>query len=175
MTNPPEVNRLILDAATGARRLTPEELRSIIEHVAQAGFDPTEREQAGGRLAGIEWQGQTIRGRDWLSPSEAHYLRHVVVQREWPVGTTLQGYLDSIAQVITDRRSGVVTSQYQGAWQLAILRRSHELRGSEGAAWILVDYRVALGRWVTAFQPREGLAVLRRPERGGVRWLRRPR
>ena len=44
---------LILEAATEAKRLTRDELQQIIDHVAQAGFDPNAREQAGGRLTGI--------------------------------------------------------------------------------------------------------------------------
>lgn len=175
MTTPPDLNRLITDAAIGVRRLTRDEIQSIVEHVARGGFDPNGREQAGGRLAGVHWLGQTVLGRDWLRPAEAHYLRHVVVRREWPLGTTLQDYVASIARVVLDPRSGVLVGHYQGAQQLTVLRRSHELRGIDGAAWILVDYRVAIGHWVTAFQPDAGLAVLRRPERGGVRWLRRPR
>lgn len=131
---PTEVRRLIVEAATGARRLSLDELQRILEHVAQAGFDADAREQAGGRLTGVRWQGRTIKGRDWLRPVEAHYLRHVVVRREWPTGTTLQDYVDGIARVIVDRRSGVLIGQYQGAWQLTVLRRSYKVRGVDGAA-----------------------------------------
>ncbi|MBA2448363.1 MAG: hypothetical protein H0V51_10090, partial [Chloroflexi bacterium] len=40
---------------------------------------------------------------------------------------------------------------------------------------VLVDYRLATGHWVTAFQPEQDLAALRDPRREDVRWLRPPR
>lgn len=179
MTTPPgrppsEADRLILAAATGVRELTPDELRRVLEHVAQAGFDPNARERARGLLAGLEWQGRAVRGRDMLSPSEAHYLRHVVKVQEWPSGTTLQAYLDSIRAVVLDPRSGVLTCRYQASWQLTVVRRSAALQGPLHLDWILVDYRVAMGHWVTAYQPVQGLLVLQAPVRTDIQWLRRP-
>lgn len=173
-TGPAEVDRLILEAAAGERKLTRAELRRVLEHVAQAGFDPNARERVRGRLAEREWQGTVLRGGDRLPPADVHYLRHVVAGREWPAGTTLVAYLGSIGAVVLDPRSGVLVCRYQGAWQLTIVRRSHELRGPQGSDWILVDYRLETGHWVTAFQPPNGLRVLRRPTRGDIRWLRRP-
>lgn len=49
----PRADQLILGASTGARSLSDEELREVLEHVAQAGFDPKARERARGELAGI--------------------------------------------------------------------------------------------------------------------------
>ncbi|GEM_PF-5597816 len=57
-------DRLILEAATGARRLSQEELQHILEHIIERSFDPDFREQAGGRLAGLIWQGRTLRSSD---------------------------------------------------------------------------------------------------------------
>ena len=169
-----DIDRLILDAATGVRRLTESELRQVLEHIARAGFDPTANVRAKG-LSGIVWQGRVLSGSDRITAAERHYLQHVVQVQEWPSGTTLQEYLDSIRDVILDNRSGVLTCRYRGEWQLTVLRRSDRLQGPAGHSWILVEYRVGLGHWVTAFQPRDGLRVLRQPERTDVRWLRRPR
>lgn len=156
-------------------RLTPDELRHVLEHVAQAGFDPTPHARAGGRLTGLQWQGRILRGNDHLLSAEVHYLRHVIAQREWPVGTTLSQYIDSIQEVVCDARSGVVISEYEGVLQLSVVCLSGSLRGPDGDEWILVDYRIALGYWTTAFQPSEKLEVLQAPERRIIRWLRRPR
>lgn len=174
-TSPSESDRLILEAAEGTRRLTPEEIRRVLVDVAAAGFDPHARERVRGRLAGLEWQGTVLRGSDRLPSAEVHYLRHVVAGNEWPPSTTLADYLRSIRQVVLDRRSGILASRYQGTWQLTVIRRSREWRGPEGFDWILVDYRVEIGHWVTAFQPREGLRALRQPNRKDSRWLRQPR
>ena len=169
-----EADRLILEAATGARCLTPAEFQQVLDHVAQAGFDPTVREKARGDLAGIEWRGRVLRGNDRLPPAERHYLKHAVKDREWPDGTTLDQYVESLRSVILDPGSGVFTSQYQGTWQIGIIRDSRELRGLNGHEWVLVEYRLATGHWVTAYQPEQGLQDLEGPRRSDLRWLRRP-
>lgn len=170
-----EADRLILEVAAGVRRLTPEELQRVLEHVAEAGFDPNAQEQARGRVAGLEWRGGILRGSDRLPPVEVHYLWHVVRNREWPEGTTLEGYVESIRHVVLDATSGVFASHYQDAWQLGVVRGSREWRGPAEFPWVLVEYRVDRGHWVTAFQPREGLGALRSPYRRDIRWLRRPK
>ncbi len=113
-------------------RLTPDELRHVLEHVAQAGFDPTPHARAGGRLTGLQWQGRILRGNDHLPSAEVHYLRHVIAQREWPVGTTLSQYIDSIQEVVCDARSGVVISEYEGVLQLSVVCLSGSLGRYEG-------------------------------------------
>jgi hypothetical protein len=131
--------------------------------------------KAGGRLAGLTWQGRTLTGRDRLPPAEVHYLAHVVVGQEWPPGTTLADYLDSIRGVVLDPRSGVLTSRLYGEWQLAVVRRSGPLRGPQGYEWLMVEYRVSITSWATAHQLRAGLsAITQSPNRQGVRWLRQP-
>ena len=146
---------LIVEAATSARQLTDEELQQIVDHVERAGFDPAIR------------VGQTAAMR--------HFSKHVEKQQEWPQGTTLELYLESVRAVVRDPQSGIFTSRYQGAWQLGIVRRTGDLRGLRGFDWVLVEYRVAIGLWVTAYQAAEGLNELASPQRTEVRWLRRPR
>lgn len=170
----PDPDALILEAAEGRRPLTDAELRRILEHVAGAGFDPHARERVRGRLAGMTWRGAVLRGRDCLPPAEVKFLSHVVVDREWPDGTDLNVYVRSIRQIILDPSSGVFTSQYSGVWQLGVIRRSGELRGLNGRQWALIEYRLDRSHWVTAFQPRTGLAYLYEPVRSDLRWLRRP-
>ena len=165
MDDPATVAALIDMAATGARRLTPGELSRVLTHVAAAGFDPDARERAGGRLAGITWQGHILKGSDLLTPADAHYLRHVAARGEWPRGTTVDIYVGSIREAILDPHCGVLTSLYQGKLQLTMIARSAEWRGPNGFDWILVDYRVVTGHWMTAYQPRERLKALLNPSR----------
>ena len=97
-------------------------------------------------------------------------------QREWPPGTTLEGYVASIRRVIEDPASGVFVSRYAGAWQLGVIGHSGAARGPNGGRWILLDYRVETGHWVTAYQPTRPLKpAVYGPARGEVRWLRLPR
>ena len=170
-----EGDQLIVEAASGVRRLTSDELRRVQEHVAAAGFDPSAQEQAGGRLTGLTWQGRVLRGTDRLIPAEAHYLRHVVVGQEWPPGTSLANYLRSIREVALDPTSGLFTSQFRSfGWHLAIIRRSGALSCPRGHAWVMVEYRVGTGRWMTAFQLAKGLAYFREATRTAGTWLRQP-
>jgi hypothetical protein len=148
-------DRLILEAATGARRLSREELAEVLEHVAEAGFDPVPDK----------------RGR---TSAQKHFEKHVRVQREWPEGTTLEEYLESARRVVLDPGSSVLVSQYRGQYQLGVIGPSGAARGPGGNAWIVVEYRVALGHWTTVFQPRDVQRdYLLVAKRENLRWLRR--
>ena len=167
-------DQLILGAATGARWLTHEELHEVLEHVAQAGFDPNARERARGELAGLVWQGQELRGSTLLPPVERHYVKHVLLRREWPAGTSLEDYLESARQTILNSGSSVFVSAYQGQWQLAVIGKSGSWRGPHGNEFIVVEYRVETGHWTTVFQPRDMYTdFIRTAGRERVRWLRR--
>lgn len=167
-------DQLIVEAATGARSLTSDELQWVLEHVAQAGFDPTAQEIVRGELAGILWRGRVLKGRDRLLPAERHYVKHVLRRREWPTGTALVEYLESSRAVILDPRSSIFTSRYQGELQLGVVGLSARWRGPRGGRWILVEYRPRTGRWTTAYQLKR-LRELKSPGRTGLRWLRGPR
>ena len=170
-----EVHRLIVEAASGARRLTSAELKRVTRWIADAGFDPDARETARGSLAGMVWRGRVLTGTDRLPPAERHFLRHVVQVQEWPGGTTLDDYIESVREIILDDASGVYASIYRGALQLGMIRRAGQFRGPEGADWVLIEYRLAIGHWTTAYQPSLGIRELAIPQRGGLRWLRRAR
>jgi hypothetical protein len=170
---PSPADRLIVAAANGAQYLAADETRQVTEHVAAAGFDPAANVPVGG-LTGQVWEGTTLRGGDRITSAARHYLRHVAIRQEWPVGTTLAQYIASIQEVVRDPRSGLMTSRYQEQWQLAVVRRSEGLRGPGGFGWVLVEYRIGIGYWVTAFQLRDGLRALFDPHREHRQWLRRP-
>jgi hypothetical protein len=172
--SPSGIDRLILQAATGSRSLASGELRAVLEHVARVEFDPDALEEVRGRLAGIVWNGRLLRGSDRLPPVEVKCLWHVLTLQEWPLGTSLDGYVQSIQRVVLDPTSGVFVGRYRGAWQLSVVRDVGHLRGPGGSSWILVEYRVAIGHWVTAYQPRVAVdEELSNPNREDIRWLRR--
>ncbi|MGE5591417.1 MAG: hypothetical protein ACM3ZA_12500 [Bacillota bacterium] len=166
------VDRLIQELANTGREVAPAELRQIREHAAAAGFPPT-LSAAGGRVAGLQWQGRALSGSDRLSAAEKHYLEHAVHRREWPEGTTLEDYLRSIRQVVLDESTWVALTRYKGTLQASFLRHSDDLRGPDGEEWVLVEYRTGLGHIVTAYQPRP--STMREIEGRVIRWLSRPR
>lgn len=169
---------LIWDAYAGGRRLTGDEFRRVVDHVANAGFDPGGMRRVRRRLEGIPWKGRVLKtgqGQRLLT-SEEHYLTHAYAFGEWPEGTSEQRYYGSIEEVIRDPRSRFFVGLYRGELQLTnFVRRSGNMKGPQGHEYVLVDYRVATGHWMTAMQPRGGIgALLRGPQRSNVRWLPKP-
>ena len=169
-----DVDALIRAVHDTGGSVTEAELTQILDHVARAGFDEQAREAARGPLRGQMWQGQPVIGSTRLPPAVRHWLLHALVNREWPVGTTLAGYIDSLRRITLDPDSGVFVNTYQSEISLGIMRESRELRGPGGHAWILVQYRVSTGHWTTGFQPEDGLEEITKPDWGQVRWMRRP-
>ena len=170
-------NALIVAAGAGARPVSDEELNRVLAHVASAGFHPAALERARGNIVGLERPaGGRVQRGDRLPPGEVHYLRHVVARQEWPDGTTPDAYLASIQRVIRDATSGVFVSRYLGAWQFGVIGHSLGARGPGGGRWILVDYRVEIGHWTTAYQPERPLRpAIYTPSREAIRWIRLPR
>ena len=126
-------------------------------------------------MHGLHLAGRMVQSNDRLSTAVVYYLRHVVVQQEWPSGTTFQEYIGSLRSIIQDAESGLYLSRFMGVWTLAFLGRSQRWRGPGGADWILVEYRPDYGFWVTGFQPRDGLVhVTGSQHRTDGRWLQQP-
>lgn len=168
-----EITNLLQAVAAG--RISEANLDLVLWHVAEVGFALHTRERVCGRLTGTVWEGRTLKGSDMLPPAEVHYLWHVVRRREWPEGTSLAEYIESLRTVVLDATSGIVLGHYQGALQLGVVRESRELRGPDGHAWVVVQYRVGYGHWVTGYQPEAGLDEFAKPQWSDVLWLRQPR
>lgn len=169
-----EPNKFVRDVAEGLHKPTAAEVQELLRHIAAAGFDPTAREAARGRLRGLVVGGQVVNARTLLRPEVRHWLLHARMNREWPDGTTQADYVVSLRAIVLDPDSGVLVNHYKGELSVAIVRESRELRGPGGFVWVLIQYRVATGHWVTALQPADGLAEFNGPEWGRIRWLRRP-
>jgi hypothetical protein len=121
-----DVDQLIRAAAQGARVLSPEEIVRVIDHVAAAGFDPSARETARGSLRGQVWDRQVLTARTRIPADARHWLLHACVNGEWPDGTLLSDYVDSLRQVILDPESGVFINQYKGELSVST-RESYRL------------------------------------------------
>ena len=153
----------------------PRALERVCEHVAAAGYDPDSRVQIDRRLAGHEWRGRVLAVDDRLPAAEAHYLKHVVVQREWPEGMSEAEYRRSLLAMVRAPDTAILASRYSGHWHLTYLGASRLMRGVGGGEWIMLEYDVPEGHWVTAFQPEAGMSyVLASRRRGDMRWLREP-
>jgi hypothetical protein len=172
--NDMDTRQLILELAETNREATDAEIRQLRDYVARAGFDPDARERVRGRGAGVVWRGRSLRGQDMLPPAEAHYVRHVLSEAEWPLGTTLDEYLESIRHVILDERSGVFLSNYQRRLQVGFIGRSYNWKGPRGSDWILVEFRQELDHITTAFQIESLESIADNTQRSGIQWFRNP-
>ena len=105
-----KVDRIILEAARGKRLLALDDLWAIQEHVANAWYNLSREQRIPGVLAGTLWNGRVIQSGDMLPTDVVHYLKHVVVRQEWPLGMTFDGYRESLREVICDPASGLMTS-----------------------------------------------------------------
>ena len=168
------IDQLILDIIADVHRLTGRDLEEIRRHVAQAGFDPTVTLPADPRIAGLRRaNGGLIQVGDLIPTAELHFLRHVVRQQEWPIRTSQAQYEHSLADLTASLRVGILLRQVAHfGWHVTIVGRSGRLKGPSGADWMIVEYRVSDGRWVTGYQPRDGLLFANRRVRR--RWLRLP-
>jgi hypothetical protein len=175
-SNRDEVHNLILDKDFKPKNLSPEKLEYLSALVSVAGFPTDEPQHVPGRIVGMtNLSREIIQNGDLLPASEVHYLDHVLKKREFPDGTSLEEYLEFASQVINDPDSGILISQRGSRWHLAFIRESREMMGDEGYAFVMVEYRVAIGHWMTFFQPEDGIAYLEDDlRRTNKKWLRHP-
>lgn len=150
---------------------TDNERDLVVQHVEGAWFDPATTVKVGRNLAGLNWYGHTLQATDMIAVEEAHYLKHVVQQQEWPDGTTLAAYRSSIKMVVRDGETGVLVNEYNGTPQLTFVRRSLGERGVGGHSHIMVEYVVGRDEVRTAFQPRNGMAHFSRLGRKNQIWM----
>lgn len=168
------INRLIHQLAESRRPATAGEIEAIREHVASVGFDPTSMARVGDRISGLVWGGRVMHADDRLPNGQVHYLKHVMIGQEWPPGTRVGQYVESLRRAIRDPRGGIAIDSRFGFVRLTFVARSFAYQGPAGGEWILVGYTVDYGSWVTGYQPDNGLRRVVLDESKDGRWLRRP-
>jgi SPP1 gp7 family putative phage head morphogenesis protein len=167
------VSDLIRVAGLGLCELSDDELRKIVEKVAKAGFNREHTSLVKPEMAGLVWKGKTLEVGERLPADEWHFVKHVLARQEWPEGTSLDEYLESLRAVIQSSESGIMISKYQGIYrQIAFVANSGKWRGVGGSDFILVEYRDGYGFWITGFQPVD-LQKQLHVHRSDIRWLRK--
>lgn len=166
-------DELIKFASLDLRPLTNREIGKITNFVAERGFNDSLLEKAGGRLSGRKWQGNTIKGSDMLGAGVVHYLRHVVFGNEWPAGTTLEDYYESIRDVVGDSQTKMFISRYLGELQAGFVRDAGPYKGASSKGIFFVEYRISTGSVVTANQAKTIDGIIESLERSGIIWIRK--
>ncbi|NPV86000.1 MAG: hypothetical protein HPY45_08340 [Anaerolineae bacterium] len=167
------VSDLIRAVGFGLRELSNDELQKIVEKVAKAGFNREHTSLVKPEMAGLVWKGKPLEVGERLPADEWHFVKHVLARQEWPEGTSLDEYLESLRTVIRSPENGIMISKYQCVyWQIAFIADSGQWRGVGGSDFILVEYRDGYGFWVTGFQPVD-LQKQLQVHRSEIRWLRK--
>ena len=149
---PFDLRSWISNLLSTGRLPTSLDLHVIRQYAARSGFDPTATTRAGGRLSGLSWQGRILEGGDVLNVAEVHFLRHVVVGREWPTGTTMSEYVSSLTNAVRDDNGPVLLDVKLGVPRLTFFSqdRVSQLHGT--TSWTLVGFDVHYGYWTTGFR-----------------------
>lgn len=165
------IDELVKKAQSG-EDLNNTELKQLAQAVANSGFPSApQRVTVDSGLAGVEWNGKKLKLGDRIPSDHWHYLKHVVVQKEWPAGTTYEDYIRQTKEVITDPTSGILISKAGRHTQISFVRKTGKMRGSNGHKWTMVDYRPRVHSVMTSFQPEKGLNHTRR-RRKNRKWIR---
>lgn len=162
---------LIRVAGLGLRELTPRELNKVVEKVGLLGLSQDPIQKVDQSIAGLMWNGKMLQKGDMISPEDAHYLKHVVVNGEWPMGTTLREYSNSLREIIQNPKSSIFISKFNENWQIGFVGRSGKWQGENGFSHIFVEYRVKYSYWVTGFQPKY-LSEQIYKNREVIKWLK---
>lgn len=167
-----QVDLVAMIAADEGRPFTREEERFVREGVAGAGFDPEGKEKVKGDLAGLRYRGRVLRRGETMPTEERHDATHVVQEGQWPQGTTKEGYVASLRDVVLDPETRILYSRRGARKHLGFVRRSGDLEGLEGREWVWVEYRLETGHWMTGFQRRRSPEeIAAETNREDTRWL----
>ncbi len=157
------------------RDLDEREREIVRDRVVGSGFPPRE-EAAPGRLWGLTYQGHTYGPGDRELTGTLHYLDHAVRERQWPDGTSEIQYYRDIEAVVFDESSRMFVSWFRdeatGLYrpQLGIIGQTDEdMRGPGGASELIVEYRLDVRGWATAFQLEDAERRVRYQEAAGRR------
>lgn len=150
--DPLDLPSLISNLMSTGRLPTSLELASIRQYASRPGFDSTAITRAGGRLSGLSWHGRVLTGSDPLGVAEAHYLRYVVVGREWPTGTSMSEYVSSLVNAILDEFGPVLLDIKLGVPRLSFFSQTNPDQRQRENDWILVGFDVHYGYWTTGFR-----------------------
>lgn len=104
------VNDLIRVAGLGLRALSDDELQKVVDKVAKAGFNREHTSLVKPEMTGLVWKGKHLEVGARLPADEWRFVKHVLDRREWPEGTSLDEYLESLRAVIRSPENGIMIS-----------------------------------------------------------------
>ena len=148
------IDRLIRNAVNEYRKLSEEELKSVIEHVATRPLDDRVVKVKGEirRLPG-EWNGIPFADLARLSLAEIHLIERAVKDQQWPADTTLEQYTKDLQQAVKEAEQ-IYTYTFSGQPYIGFLATNH-VKGPKSEPLLWVAYSAAYGVIRTGYQVTE--------------------
>jgi hypothetical protein len=163
------VDMLIRDLIRRRRPATDEEIRQIIDRMADAPFNqrfvrvPLE-------LRGLAYQGHMLGSREdvWF----LHLVQRVLGDKQWPDGTDTQTYLHDLRRAVRHPAARLCVFERRGGNVAATLSPNTipiTQRGAGNRPFIFVIYAADRGRIVSGYQA-SGVETIAIPD--DVQWLK---
>ena len=146
-----DTDQLVHSLINTGRQATADELRQIIEHVAQAPL--------ASRLLKINrWLRRTLERkgisipRERLSAGELHLLKRIRLDRQWPPDISVEQFVADLHQAVRHPDVQVWTYRWLGGSFAGFLAPSHVQDVSSPEEFIFVAYSADHGTIKTGFQ-----------------------
>lgn len=143
-------NDVILDLIAAARQATPDEVAAIIAHVAQVPFAAYLSPVPGSLRNFLAAHGIQVPTR--LPSVERHLLKRIYDEQQWPIGTTVDDYLNDLHQAVHHQDVGLWTYRYYGRPYAGFMAPSHVRAVPRPLAFIYVAYDPQFSTITTGYQ-----------------------
>lgn len=163
------MDQLIAEAAASPRQLTESEIAGIRAHVLSRPFD-SRPISAGRRLSGVrDRRGRVLEANDELPSVEHHLLLRTVRDEQWPIGTSVEVFLDDLRRAVSHRAASIWTYRYRGEdYAGFVARNGLTPPARKRTAYVFVAYSATFGVLRTGYQlddeegwqPRDGVENL---------------
>lgn len=153
----PTADDIILELIATGRQATSDEVDSIVTHVAQAPFATYLARVPKDLRALLTARGIHVPAK--LPSVEWHLLKRIYADRQWPVGTTVDQYVDDLHRVVRHLDVRVWTYRYYGRPYAGFMAPSHVRAVPRPQAFIYVAYDPQFSTITTGYQASDYQAV----------------
>jgi hypothetical protein len=150
--------QLILTLIGSQRQATNEELQQIIAYVAQAQFSSRPLKINRRLRHELEVQGGQVPSEP-LPSVEIHLLKRIHLDKQWPLGTSVDGFIADLHQAVQHPEVQVWTYRWLGEAFAGFLAPSHVQNVSNPEPLIFVAYSADYDTIKTGFQASSSNAI----------------
>jgi len=144
------IDAIIIELIESGRQATDDELSQIVNHVAQAPFASHWVRLPTWLRGALVRFGITVPTR--LPADEAHLIKRIYYDRQWPVGTSIDEFVADLSFAIRHPNARVWTYEYFGEPYVGFLAPSHIQDAPGTRPYIFVAYSARHGALTTGYQ-----------------------